>query len=269
VRRRAWATGAALLAAAQGGLLLLRARASWAFEGVAGPHEFSVHSAATGPKGRYRAVVGADGAPAVVEEGTGARVSRFAEHADVVTFVGFAPTGDRVVSTDLSGVAFLWNPFTGGALRRLELGTPLFGAAFSASGRFLICFGEAVDVPVVDTHTGERAGLLVGHRDAIVEATWSPDGRALATASWDGTVRVWEPRSLELQTVLDLPAPVDWVRFTEDGDRIVTGRAERAWVWSRTFALPWRARLREPAVAGALGCFLLSAAFAALSARPA
>ena len=32
---------------------------------------------------------------------------------------------------------------------------------------------------------------LIGHRARVRSVSWSPDGTRLATASWDGTVRIW------------------------------------------------------------------------------
>ncbi|KAI8802148.1 hypothetical protein BJ742DRAFT_559153 [Cladochytrium replicatum] len=37
-----------------------------------------------------------------------------------------------------------------------------------------------------------RKRTLVGHREDVIEAVWSPDGRTLMTAAADGSARVWE-----------------------------------------------------------------------------
>lgn len=42
-----------------------------------------------------------------------------------------------------------------------------------------------------DTRTGRQLHLLTGHQDEVLDVTFDPSGRRLASASADGTARVW------------------------------------------------------------------------------
>ncbi|MFD1152030.1 hypothetical protein [Saccharothrix hoggarensis] len=44
---------------------------------------------------------------------------------------------------------------------------------------------------VVDAVTGATRGAMVGHSDKIKHLAYGADGRTLATAGSDGTVRSW------------------------------------------------------------------------------
>jgi tetratricopeptide (TPR) repeat protein len=110
------------------------------------------------------------------------------------------------------------------------------GLAFSPEGNDLaISSPRDSRVQLWEVETGRLEGELVGHSRRIGRIAYSPDGNLLASASHDGTVRLWAVQlgAPWLSLVLPHPAPVFSVAFSPDGRLLATGAAvdSEAWIW--------------------------------------
>eukprot|EP00761_Pharyngomonas_kirbyi_P001469 gb/GECH01001473.1/.p1 GENE.gb/GECH01001473.1/~~gb/GECH01001473.1/.p1 ORF type:complete len:444 (+),score=120.42 gb/GECH01001473.1/:1-1332(+) len=80
----------------------------------------------------------------------------------------------------------------------------------------------------------EEIGKLEGHEDSVVDIAFNMDGKYVATASLDATVRVWNVADVSLTTVLEGPGEgVDWIQWHPKGNVLFAGCGDSsAWLWS-------------------------------------
>jgi WD40 repeat protein len=77
-----------------------------------------------------------------------------------------------------------------------------------------------------------RERAVLRHMDSINGIDFSPDGHTLATASWDGTARLWDTDTGQERASLDHEGVVESVAFSPDGRTLATAsRDGKAQLW--------------------------------------
>jgi WD40 repeat protein len=161
-------------------------------------------SVAFSPDGKYIANGNSDNMIKIWDAETGEELKTFRGHEWTVWDVAFSPNGKWIVSGSQDGTVKLWDVTTGREGFNLHRSDEVFSRYES-------------DFPPGFSH-------------AVTSIAFRPDGKRIASASLDRTIKLWDVKTgAELAT---LQRQGTRVVFSPDGKRIAAGGCERAFkIW--------------------------------------
>ena len=167
--------------------------------------------AAWSPTGKHLAIAyGSDEDSAVsIVDRAGRELATIDQPGALVTSTAFDATGTLLAVAKSGRSRFdpeqdrleVWDWANGEIVDRLDVVGMLVVSNPASNTWILSAFNDAT-LEVRDAATGEGLVELAGHTGLIRDIATSGDGRRVATASNDRTVRIWDPETgVELQTV--------------------------------------------------------------------
>ncbi|QDT24952.1 WD domain, G-beta repeat [Gimesia panareensis] len=154
------------------------------------------------------------------------------------TYIRYSLDGRYLATSSNDGPVKLWDPTTG-ELIRIFAGRGQ--VAFSLDGRLIACAASrpyplknktADDIKLYNIQTGKLMQTLASgdHTEEswVLWVAFSPNGHLIASASWDGTVKLWDVTTGKLQkTITEHKGGVVCCEFAPDGNTLATGSEDK------------------------------------------
>ncbi|MEZ4937814.1 MAG: hypothetical protein R2799_09505, partial [Crocinitomicaceae bacterium] len=142
--------------------------------------------------------------------------------------IDYSPAKNMIIGG--SAVGEIMSVDVGNEFRQNSIGYTGVGITkivFTSDGKYLVTGDMEGHIGVYDSKNGEKIIDLIGHTARVSDLELSPNDEFLATASFDGSVRLFSLEKLDLEPIVlrDLD---DWVwslAFSSDGEQLYCGSA--------------------------------------------
>ena len=159
----------------------------------------------------------------------------FFNYENKINSISVSPNGKYLTGGTSDGKIILWDLASNKSSVLYEADNNfIMVLRFNNSGT-KIAFGNKTGTLGILNLRTNRVSRIKAHVSRITDLQFSPDDNLLATASYDGTIKIWNANNLNIRPVT-IKGHEAWVlslAFNRDGKYLVTGdNAEKIFVWT-------------------------------------
>jgi cytochrome c len=143
-------------------------------------------------------------------------------HGGPVRSLAISPDGTRAVSGSFDTSAIRWSLTRNVAMQVMRFHDNAVNAVVYLKDGRIATGGADAHIAIWTPGKPKPDTVLNGHTAPIVDLAVSPDGKLLASASWDHTVRLWPLDGGEPHVLKSNEQNVNGVAFTPDGKRVIS-----------------------------------------------
>jgi serine/threonine protein kinase/WD40 repeat protein/tetratricopeptide (TPR) repeat protein len=169
----------------------------------------------------------------------------------------FHPNGKQLAVTQGGPDVQICAVETGQQIGRFVFPLNIGCLAWGADGRFLAAAGEW-NIYVWDVQAGRMHDVLKGHSNSVTSVAFNHAGDLLASTSWDGTLRLWDPWTAKELLRQEGPIWGNLMGFTPD-DRFLWVSWANGWHWWQVRTSRELRTLHQPDNARRIGGGIFSA----------
>ncbi len=156
--------------------------------------------------------------------GVGGRAPVIVEHDGDVKRAAWSPDGALVAAGTDRGSLWVWSPTDQRPVPRRIAATPgpIADLDWCPKHRDRLAFASGNEARIVGLVEGGPETVLGGHSRAVRHVAFSPDGARLATASDDGSARIWSAEGRFLMNLRGDGGPLKGVAWHPEGRLVAT-----------------------------------------------